>query len=248
MDRKKAIITYLLGTLGQIIFAVILVYFLRGERKQMDYSTFLGLMAIAIGGLSSALWGAIISFKYLKKSPKTILLDFFNVKQSYKGYLLILLFILPNFIGILWGGKTHLEHWYTPIVLFLTAIVFGGIEEIGWRYTFQPILEEKLHFIFSTLITFVCWGVWHTMFFYIDGTLNQLNAINFFSMLLALCFLLSAIFSYTKSLCLCVITHALFNMLSSILTVENLYISYTGRTLVVILAIIITYRVKKNIH
>ncbi len=246
MDRRKAIITYLSGTLGQIVVAVIMVCLLRNARQQMDYSTPLGLMAIAIGGLSSALWGAIISVKYLKKSPKTIFLDFFNIKQSYQGYLLILLFLLPIFGGILWGGKIHLEHWYTPIVLFLTAILFGGIEEIGWRYTFQPVLEEKMHFISSTLITFVCWSVWHTLFFYIDGTLNRLHAIDFFSMLLTLCFLLSALYSYTKSLWLCVMTHALFNMFSSLMTVENLYVSYVGRIIVVILAIIITYKSKRK--
>ena len=41
------------------------------------------------------------------------------------------------------GGMLQVKNWYTPVILVVKAILFGGIEEIGWRYTFQPIIEEQ---------------------------------------------------------------------------------------------------------
>jgi len=58
-----------------------------------------------------------------------------------------------------------LNAWYIPIILFLKAILFGGIEEVGWRYIFQPIMMERHSYISSTLITFVLWGIWHFSYF-----------------------------------------------------------------------------------
>lgn len=246
MSRKKAILTYLAGTIGQILMASVFVFILRSRGVQMDYSTPLGLAAIAVGGLSSAMWGIIISVRYSKKSLKKILIDFVNVKQSYKGYLLAALFLLLDFVGVFVGGELMIENWYTPFVLFFTAILFGGVEEIGWRYTFQPALEEKTNYVLSTLATFVCWGTWHMMFFYIDGTLPSVKIIGFFIGLLVICFVLSALYHYTKSLWICVMTHALFNTLSSLLIGGNVYLSYMGKAAIITLAIVITYRVKKK--
>ena len=48
---------------------------------------------------------------------------------------------------------------------YFKAIVFGGIEELGWRYSFQPSIEKKIPYIASTLITFCVLGVWHSCSF-----------------------------------------------------------------------------------
>ena len=49
----------------------------------VDYTTLVGMVAIGIGGVSSALWGTIIAEKYKKYSIKKILKDFFAVKQKF---------------------------------------------------------------------------------------------------------------------------------------------------------------------
>lgn len=36
---------------------------------------------------------------------------------------------------------------WIPVFLFLKALAFGGIEEIGWRYTFQPVMERMVTYI-----------------------------------------------------------------------------------------------------
>ena len=82
MSRKKAIFLYLLGTLGQIWLISIIVFVLRHLGMVVDYRTTMGILAIGIGGVSSALWGTIIAVKYKKYSTKKIFKDFFTIKQN----------------------------------------------------------------------------------------------------------------------------------------------------------------------
>lgn len=138
MERKKAVSMYLFGALGQMLIVCIAVRVLRSFGIKSDYTTLIGMVAIVVGGVSSALWGSIVSVKYRKISIKQILGDFVSVKKLYQYYLLVIVFLLLDFSYVLVGGKFEISSWYMPIILFLKAILFGGIEEIGWRYTFQP--------------------------------------------------------------------------------------------------------------
>ena len=173
MCRKKAIFLYLLGSLGQIWIVSMIVFILRNLGMIVDYTTPIGMLAIGLGGVSSALWGTIIAVSYKKYSGKRILKDFFAIKQKTSSYLWVLAFLFLDFCYLAFDGKLVLNAWYLPIILFLKAILFGGIEEVGWRYVFQPIIMERRSYISSTLITFVLWGIWHFAYFYIEGTLSQ---------------------------------------------------------------------------
>ncbi|MDE7281859.1 MAG: CPBP family intramembrane metalloprotease [Ruminiclostridium sp.] len=133
-----------------------------------------------------------------------------------------------------------------PIIIFLKAIIFGGIEEIGWRYTFQPLLEEKVNYIFSTFITFLSWGVWHFLYFYIEGSLNQVQPIPFLLGLFTNCFILSALYNKTKSLWICAMTHALINTLSQISMGGNGYVLWVCRGIIIFISIYICVKRKKN--
>lgn len=247
MQRKKALLTYLSGTLGQIIITCLIVYLLRYHGIQTDYTTVIGMLAIGIGGISSALWGVIISMKYRKISFKKILMNFINIKQSYRSYALVLLFLLLDFGNILFGGQIQIRSWYIPIILFLKAMIFGGIEEIGWRYTFQPILQEKCHYVLATVVTFLAWGAWHFLYFYIEGSLCQVDIIPFLMGLLTNCFILSALYSKTKSLWICAMTHALINVLSQLASGGNVYLLLACRVMIIILAVYISVHANKKV-
>lgn len=246
MDRKKALKIYWIGTIGQILVISILVWLLRSNGMKVDYTTSLGMVAIAIGGISSALWGSIIAIKYKKVTLKEILIDFVNVKQSFSSYVLVLIFLLLEFCYVLIGGHFQINAWYIPIILFLKAIIFGGIEEIGWRYTFQPILEEKLNYILSTIITFVSWGIWHFLYFYIEGTVHQVRVFEFLFGLLISCFIFSALYSTTKSLWVCVMTHALVNTIMQMSCGGNSYLSISCKIIIIIIAIVISNKAKQK--
>lgn len=246
MDKPKALLTYLSGTLGQIFIISLAVFLLRNIGMTVDYTTALGMVFIVIGGISSALWGAIVKIKYQKAKIKEILIDFVNVRQPISSYVLVLAFLLLDFCYILYGGKLQIGSWYIPVILFLKAILFGGIEEIGWRYTFQPILEEKLNYIFSTVLTFVSWGVWHLLYFYIEGSLNQADIMLFLLGLLINCFILSALYNKTRSLWICAMTHALINTLSQISSDGNFYISLICKAVIVVMAVVVSHKAKSK--
>lgn len=237
MNRKQALSFYLAGTLGQILLVSLLVWLLRAWGVRVDYGTPIGLLALMIGGLSSAIWGGYVSIRYHHSSFKQLVRDFFQVKQPPLNYLLVLIFIGLDFLPLVLSGKMIIPTWYLPIILFVKALVFGGIEEIGWRYFFQPTLQEKLTYIVSTLCTFVAWSLWHLLYFYIDGSLAMVKLLPFLLGLFSNCFILSAIYTKTRSLWLCVMTHALINSLSQLSsTEENLGLSLVIKVLIILLA------------
>ena len=237
MSRKKALSMYLLGTFGQVLGVSLLVWFLRAGGVMVDFTSPIGIIAVIVGGLSSALWGSLASISYHQSSFKQLVRDFFQVKQAPINYLLVLIFIGLDFLPLVLSGKMIIPTWYLPIILFVKALVFGGIEEIGWRYFFQPTLQEKLTYIVSTLCTFVAWSLWHLLYFYIDGSLAMVNLIPFLLGLLSNCFILSAIYTKTRSLWLCVMTHALINALSQLSsTEESLGLSLVIKVLIIFFA------------
>ena len=237
MKRKQALSLYLAGTLGQILLVSLMVLILRAGEVRVDYGTPIGLFTLMLGGLSSAIWGAIISIRYHHSSFKQLVRDFFQVKQAPLNYLLVLIFLCLDFLPYVFSGEMIIPTWYLPIILFVKALVFGGIEEIGWRYFFQPTLQEKLTYLVSTLCTFVAWSLWHILYFYIDGSLARIHLLLFLLGLLSNCFILSAIYTKTRSLWLCVMTHALINALSQLSsTEENLGLSLVIKVLIILLA------------
>ena len=236
MNRKQALSFYLAGTFGQILLVSLLVWLLRAGEVRVDYGTPIGLFTLMLGGLSSAIWGGYVSIRYHHSSFKQLVRDFFQVKQAPLNYLLVLIFIGLDFLPLVLSGKMIIPTWYLPIILFVKALVFGGIEEIGWRYFFQPTLQEKLTYIVSTLCTFVAWSLWHLLYFYIDGSLATIHLLPFLLGLLSNCFILSAIYTRTRSLWLCVMTHALINSLSQLSSAESVWLSLVIKVLIILLA------------
>lgn len=236
MNRKQALSFYLAGTLGQILLVSLLVWLLRAWGLRVDYGTPIGLFTLMLGGLSSAIWGGYVSIRYHHSSFEQLVRDFFQVKQAPLNYLLVLIFIGLDFLPLVLSGKMIIPTWYLPIILFVKALVFGGIEEVGWRYFFQPALQEKLPYLVSTLCTFVAWSLWHLLYFYIDGSLAMVNLLPFLLGLFSNCFILSAIYTQTRSLWLCVMTHALINSLSQLSSAESVWLSLVIKVLIILLA------------
>ena len=236
MNRKQALSFYLAGTLGQILLVSLIVWLLRAGEVRVDYGTPIGLFTLMLGGLSSAIWGGYVSIRYHHSSFKQLVRDFFQVKQAPLNYLLVLIFIGLDFLPLVLSGKMISPTWYLPIILFVKALVFGGIEEIGWRYFFQTTLQEKLPYLVSTLCTFVAWSLWHLLYFYIDGSLATIHLLPFLLGLLSNCFILSAIYTRTRSLWLCVMTHALINSLSQLSSAESVWLSLVIKVLIILLA------------
>ena len=236
MSRKQALSMYLLGTFGQVLGVSLLVWFLRVGGVKVDFTSPMGIIAVIVGGLSSALWGSLASISYHQYSFKQLVRDFFQVKDSLANYCLVLVFLLLDFFPFILGGKITTQSLVLPVVLFFKALLFGGIEEIGWRYFFQPTLEERIPYLSATLITFLAWSSWHLFYFYIDGSLAVIQLLPFLVGLFINCFILSALYHKTQNLWICVMTHALINALSQLSSTESVWLSLVIRVLIILLA------------
>lgn len=245
MKNTKLIKKYLLGA-GLQTGSVCLILFIL-KALHIDYPNPLNLLFLAIGGTATALWGIIIALNLGKaQSPIHILKAFFNIKQPPKYYGLMLAFLFILFAKQLTTGSIIAgTKWYTFIILFIGALLFGGIEEIGWRYAFQSLVQEKLPYELATLITFISWSIWHYMYFYIVNAINTTNHISFLIGLLGSCFILAAIYTITNSLCLCVLYHSLLNVFSQTFTQSSLQQTIITNLIVIMLSIILV-RTNKN--
>ena len=246
MKSNAIIKMYLLPTLLQITVIAALVGILKLRGFELGYNSLLGILFISLAGASSALWGIVYQVKCHSKRPVETLKDFFNIKQSVKSYTLVLIFLVLEFSSVILNKGLKIESLLLPLLIFFKAIVFGGIEELGWRYSFQPSLEKKIPYIASTLITFVCWGVWHLLFFYIDGSLGNIHVLGFLLGLLTNSFILSALFAYSNSLWICVMTHALINTFSQMSINDNVLLDYIAKVICIFLAVYLYHVSKKK--
>jgi CAAX protease family protein len=84
--------------------------------------------------------------------------------------------------------------------LLITAVIFGGQEEPGWRGYALPRLEQRHAPLVATLILGLGWGVWHIPLY---GPLG-------FVVPLVLAFFYTWLYNRTQSVLLCILLHASF--------------------------------------
>ena len=248
LAEAKTIKIYLLITFSTITPVALLVFIAEYFNFPV-YDTPLGFIAISVGGISTALAGAVSARKtQIIDSYLTVLKDFFGVIQPIKYYLLPFGFLLLMFgFQVLGGSLRAGMHWYNLPMLFCVSILFGGIEEIGWRYVFQPTLEKRFSFIISSFITFGAWSVWHIMYFVIDGSIRAMDIYDiliFLAGLLGTSFVLGCIYRITKSLWLCVLYHALLNACTQTFADTNTPLALMVIT--VVISIILVYHDSKK--
>jgi membrane protease YdiL (CAAX protease family) len=84
--------------------------------------------------------------------------------------------------------------------MLITAVIFGGQEEPGWRGYALPRLEQRHAPLVATLILGLGWGVWHIPLY---GPLG-------FVVPLVLAFFYTWLYNRTQSVLLCILLHASF--------------------------------------
>lgn len=246
MEREEAILTYLIGTIGQMLTTALIVCFLRTCGFKVDYTTTLGIIFITFAGLSSCFWGIFVTVKYRNTSLKKIAKDFVSINQSRCCYMLVVIFLILEFGYLFVGGELKITKWYMLIAIFLRTVIFGGLEEVGWRYTLQPIIEEKRNYILATILTYVAWMFWNVFYFYVEGIVYEIEIHSLLMVLLTNSFLLSAVYKESKNLSLCVATHAAINTIAQIFEGGHVHLAILCRLLVISLAIFLVNREKEK--
>jgi len=97
-------------------------------------------------------------------------------------------------------------------LIFLTMILGGGLEELGWRGVAQPALERRLSRLASAAIVGIAWALWHLPLFFIHGVSQYgANFELFAADVVGNAFLLAWIYGGTGSILVCVLFHAASN-------------------------------------
>ncbi len=97
-------------------------------------------------------------------------------------------------------------------LIFLTMMLGGGLEELGWRGVAQPQLERHFTRLASATIVGVAWAVWHVPLFFIHGVAQYGASFPLFAAnVLGNALLLGWIYGGTGSILVCVLFHAASN-------------------------------------
>ena len=97
-------------------------------------------------------------------------------------------------------------------LIFLTMILGGGLEELGWRGVAQPMLERRLSRLSSAAVVGIAWALWHLPLFFIHGVSQYGASFQLFAAdVMGNAFLLAWIYGGTGSILVCVLFHAASN-------------------------------------
>lgn len=227
-DKKIAIqftvVTFIIAyaTAGALIFLGQFGY--RVYNFTNTFKQFAANIPFAIYILSPA----IASYFVLKKNKRiTCLIEWlknvFYVKNNCFPYLFIVLGLVMYFgIHLVVSGHALTEF---PFYIFLLSLpgnlIIGGLEESGWMYVLQPLLDKKYGYILSSVFAGVIWIFWHIPLFFIPGTNHEYGLINFgmFAVqCIALRFFFGAVYKVSGKSCIfmCVLFHTMFNAASTI--------------------------------
>ncbi|MFJ5766376.1 lysostaphin resistance A-like protein [Lysinibacillus sp. NPDC093210] len=180
----------------------------------LKFGTPLSIIIFILGGIAPGISEIWLKKKYSsKKEFKSFIRNIKNPRHPLAWYLFTIgLAFIACFLPTLWGGATKEQPLYLALIYFPIMIIGGGLEEIGWRGYLQPALQKRWSAFTSTLIVGGIWAIWHLPLWFVVGS-NQMsmNFLWFTLMALALSFLMTVIYQFTKSIFLCIIFHALIN-------------------------------------
>lgn len=141
----------------------------------------------------------------------------------------LLLFSIPWMKNVL-SSENPVPLFREKVLILFTLIpvniLFGGLEEVGWRGYLLDQLIKKLPAASAAVLTSIIWSLWHAPLWFIRTSPQE--GVNFlFFIILGLCFsfLLTSVYTRTGSLLLCILLHSIFNSYPAIINMpfRNIY-------------------------
>jgi len=183
-----------------------------------------GQSLFILGGSSPTIIAIILIMRLEKKDTQEIFFKSIFKTEASINYWIIAL-ILPLVIGLFFQMSyriNHPEHTFVMadlwqfVMFFLAAIVFGGLEEVGWRGYLLPRLTKQSNLLIATLLTGIIWGFWHLPLFFLEAhTTSSYAFIPYLLGALMYSTYLSILYVKTKSILLTILFHAAINATSS---------------------------------
>lgn len=124
-------------------------------------------------------------------------------------------------IAFLFVNQNVLEVDIKPLWFFIPAffssIIFGGLEEFGWRGIFQHEMKGKISLFKMNLVIGLIWGLWHLPQFFMVGTGHEGNSFLFFTLAgIGYSAFLTWLYAKTESILLSVLFHASINAVATV--------------------------------
>ncbi len=172
----------------------------------------------AIGGLSPAISSYLIYQQFNKDFSEVSFVEFiFGKKINIKVWMIFGLYTVWRLLMI-WIAFEVSKSITIRLIFAMTinlsfAIIFGGLEELGWRGILQPRLEKMFGYLPSVLTVGAIWGVWHLPLWLIKGTTQSeipFELYLFSGIILTSSF--TTLYKYTNNIFICVLSHAWFNV------------------------------------
>ena len=117
------------------------------------------------------------------------------------------------------------------------TFLYGGLEEVGWRWFLQDHLYFSKHFIPKMMVLSIVWFLWHIPIYQLPWiTAGSSNYLIFYLMILGNTFLLGALKKYSKGAVPCILAHMLIDSLAVLMLVQS---SLTQIILLVIFEILL---------
>ncbi|WP_017414314.1 CPBP family intramembrane glutamic endopeptidase [Clostridium tunisiense] len=249
---KRITINYLIGTflITFIMWGIIIV---ANQFGYLQYGTPIAMILYVIGGNAPP----IVAYAVLRKGNKTITIkhfakEAFSIKVKPRFYWVLIVFISLYFgVPAVMQGITGGAELYVGLLCIPLMILFGGLEELGWRYILQTSLEKQLPFEIATSLTACIWAVWHLPLFFIKGTVQNNGSFGLFViMVFGMSFALATILYISKSIWLCILFHSMVNGLSSSWIIkDSIEVKlYTSTAMIFLAALIVRYYKNKKIR
>ena len=214
----KRIFQYLIITFAitYLFWGIDILLSIFGLYEHPSYN--IGLIFYSIAACSPAI--SVYSLMQLDSDKKGIRRFFkmsFTFNKPFSELLLVCVFTGIRFIiPFLFNEVRSTGNLWQVIVYSPVMILFGGLEEIGWRGFLQTKLEDKFGALTSTLMICAIWILWHIPLCYIKGTYQYSGSFLWFAAsLIGTDFSLAAIHRVGKSILPCIIFHSVGNSIVS---------------------------------
>lgn len=201
-----------------------------------NVATALHFTVIGFGaGMAPAYAAFIVKKKQSDISFKGFCKQILYTVNTRKTVLLLMVFALIQFLACIVQEDYLGNPWYLFILFMPMMILGGGLEEIGWRGVFQPLLEKRFSFFTAALIEGVIWSIWHLPLWLVPHTSQRgMNFIAFTLYCITLGLTLAAAYRLTKSIWVTILIHAWGNtVLGGMYSLTSLNNFPTPKTLIV---------------
>ena len=142
----------------------------------------------------------------------------------------LLSWVLALFIPVIYYGISFLlmNVRYTEnsllafFLYFPWTLLYGGLEEVGWRWFLQEHLYFSKHFIPKMMVLSLVWFLWHIPLYQLPWiTAGSSNYLIFYLMILGNTFLFGALKEYSKGAVPCILAHMLIDSLAVLMLVQS---------------------------